>query len=62
MDKFAVVRLAGASNRGELKIIVVTPWTYHEALIDSSLAAHREIDPRSVYGKLSLPESATTRR
>lgn len=62
MDKYAVVQLAGSGNGREVRIIVVTPWTYHEALIDSSLASHREIDPGKVYGKLSLPDTVTTKR
>lgn len=63
MDKHAVVKLVGTSGRGrEIRVVVMTPWTYNKALIDASLAAHREIDPTGIYSSLSLPDSVVDPR
>lgn len=62
MDKHAVVKVVGSTRGREIRVVVMTPWTYNGTLIDASLAAHREIDPRGIYSSLSLPDSVVDPR
>lgn len=62
MDKHAVFKLVRATDVHDLVVRVVTPWTENEDLARRALDAHRDQDPRNVYGLMSLPATAMRRR
>lgn len=58
MDKHAVVKMASFGAKLTVRVFVVTPWFYNKALTEVMLEAHRELDPASTYGILTLSETA----